>query len=146
MKIYHLFNEVRSSEDLGSWQQYIGSFDEVIGYSILGALFLKSSSTNEYLVLYPLRSGSNAKNYGVFNSVSEFESKILNHPTFSEACLDPIKEDEISQLQEKLGDLDNEQVYYPVPHPSIGGSYDISTYDKGDLWAFADIACQNHGW
>lgn len=146
MSIYKLFNTPRKSEELGAWDQYLGNFDQVIGYSLLGALFLKSSFTNEYLVLYPLRSGSNSKNYGVFNSVSDFEEKILHHPTFTEYCLHPVTEKELNELRQRLGPLDDEQVYFPVPHPSVGGSWDISSYEKGNLWIFADIACQNHGW
>ena len=146
MNIFRLLEYPRSSEELGSWHQYIGDFDQVIGYSVLGAIFLRSSGTAGYLVLYPLRSGNNAKNYGEFSSISEFESKILRHPSFAEACLYPVKEEEISLLEKSLGGLEQEQVYFPVPHPSIGGSWCISTYKKGNLWVFADIACQNHGW
>ena len=146
MEFYFLFEQPRNSEDLGSWRKHLGDFNQVVGHSILGAIFLKSTKTNNYMVLYPLRAGSNSKNYGVFDSVTDFEARILKEPSFIEACLEPVSIGDIDILIKSLGRLGKEQVYFPVPHPSVGGSWDVETYDKGDFWIFADIACQNHGW
>ena len=42
-------------------------------------------------------------------------------------------------LQARLGELGPEQVYYPVPYPCLGGSGELSTFDRGDVWVFVDL-------
>ena len=145
MSIYHLLEEPKDVGWIGCWSNYTGEFDEIIGYSFLGAIFLRSSASSTYLVLYPLRSGNNAKNYGVFSSIEEFESKILQESSFSKSCIDPVKLEELEVLSSNVGALEAEEVYFPAPHPSIGGSWEIETYKKGNVWVFADIAGQNRG-
>ena len=124
---------------------HLGEFDQIIGYSILGAIFLRSSSTQSYLVLYPLRGGYNCKNYGNFNSITEFESKILHDEGFAKVCLHPILPQQISKLSKRLGSLKPDEVYFPVPDPYLGGSGNLNTFKKGNVWVFADIAGQNRG-
>ena len=145
MQIYHLLERIKEVDWLGGWSNHLGSFDQIIGYSILGAIFLRSSTTQNYLVLYPLRSGNNAKNYGSFASTNDFENKILLEKSFAKSCLHPILPKQISILQKRLGALGNEEIYYPVPHPWIGGSWDLNSFDKGNVWINADIAGQNRG-
>jgi len=143
---YVLLEDIKDANILGCWSKHLGAFDEIIGYSVLGAIFLRSSSTHNYLLLYPLRvSGNNSKNYGSFKSITEFENKILKEKSFLKYCLAPIVPGQIPELQKRLGVLNAEQVYFPVPHPSIGGSWDISTFKKGNVWINADIAGQNKG-
>jgi hypothetical protein len=89
--------------------------------------------------------GNNAKSYGRYESLEEFESQVLEAPEFQSACLQPRSLAELESLAERLGGLEAEEVYYPVPHPAIGGSGAIETYEKGNLWVFVEIAGQNRG-
>ena len=145
VNIYKLLKEPKDTSCLGVWVNYIGEFDEVIGYTVLGAIFLRSSTTNNYLILYPLIQGNNAKSYGTFESICEFESEILQTEDFPEFCLQPLSFSGLAEIESSIGCLDEEEVYYPAPHPSIGGSGELHTYKKGNVWVFSDIAGQNCG-
>jgi hypothetical protein len=114
----------------------------VVGYSHLGSLFLRDPTSSEYLVLHPLMPGNNAKRYGAFNSLSEFESVVLTQPEFVQT---PLRPQDIALLEQRLGPLGVEQVYFPVPYPFLGGSGELSSYDKGDVWVFADLVGQTLG-
>jgi len=114
----------------------MGSFNEVVGYTVTGAVILRASERQDYLVLYPLRRGSNAKNYGHFSSLKQFEADILQEKNFASSCLHPIKPDDIPILKKRLGSLGKEQAYFPVPNTWMGGSWDLKSFDKGNVWIF----------
>jgi len=130
------------SPRLGCWARPLGRYSEVLGYSHLGSFFLRDPAVREYLVLHPLMSGSNAKAYGFFESVSEFESTVLKHAEFVQRFLRPA---DLAVLEGRLGSLGVDEVYFPVPYPCVGGSGALSTYDKGDVWVFAHILGQSLG-
>jgi hypothetical protein len=73
---------------------------------------------------------------------SAFEDAILKDVAFIEQFLRP---DDLRLLEAQLGELGPEEVYYPVPYPCLGGSGDLSTFDKGDVWVFADLLGQSLG-
>jgi len=93
-------------------------------------------------VLYPLNVDSNAKKYGPFREVQEFEAEVLLNPAFAAVCLPP---EDIELVAGRLGPLSTDEVFYPVPYPSLGGSCDLATYEKGNVWVFADLAGQMRG-
>jgi len=117
----------------------------VIGYSATGSIFLRNPESNEYLVLYPSMPGNNCKQYGSFSSNEEFEEKILREESFPYYGLYPIQPEELTILEGKLGPCDEEEIYYPVPDPAIGGSGELETFDKGNVWIHTDIIGQNKG-
>ena len=117
----------------------------VIGYSATGAIFLRNPETKEHLVLYPSMPGNNCKGYGIFESTKEFEEEILKSEEFPYFGLYPIEPDELLILEKNLGPCEKEQVYYPVPEPAIGGSGELETFDKGNVWVHTDIVGQNIG-
>jgi hypothetical protein len=124
------------------WSKVVGRFSDVLGYSNLGLFFLRDPAANEYVVLHPLSYGKNAKFYGALDSIDTFEKEILNDPLFVEQLLRP---NDVSLLRERLGKLGPEEVYYPVPYPCLGGSGELSTFEKGNVWVFADILGQTLG-
>ena len=56
-----------------------------------------------------------------------------------------LRPQDLAVLDRRLGDLRPDEVYYPVPFPSLGGSGELSTYDKGAVWVFADLVAQTLG-
>lgn len=140
--MYVLCDPPESSTQLGCWARPLGRFSEVVGYTHLGSFFLRDPTTANYLVLYPLVHGANAKNYGPFPSSDAFESAVLKDPYFVEKVLRP---GDLKILEQSLGRLNAEQVYFPVPYPFLGGSGELSTYDKGNVWVFADLVGQASG-
>jgi hypothetical protein len=140
--MYELLNPPVASTSLGCWAKPLGGFSEVLGYSHLGSIFLRDPKTQEYLVLHPLASGSNAKRYGKFDTCDSFETGVLKDPTFVDEILHPA---DLVKLQERLGKLRAAEVYYPVPYPWLGGSGAISSYATGNVWVFVDLVGQSRG-
>ncbi|MGE3425113.1 MAG: T6SS immunity protein Tdi1 domain-containing protein [Dehalococcoidia bacterium] len=132
----------RSTEYLGSWENPLGQYREVVGYSYLGSLFVRDPVKREYLVLHPLNYGNNARRYGSFDSTAEFESAVLRDAAFVEEILRPL---DLAELEQRLGSLGPNQVYFPVPYPLIGGSGELATFQKGNVWVFADLVGQTLG-
>lgn len=145
MKYYHLLEEEAGAHILGCWEKHLMGYSRVVGYSATGAIFLRNPETSDYLILYPGMPGNNCKKYGSFTSTKEFEKKILKDDDFQNYGLYPIKPGELPTLVERLGPCEKDQVYFPVPDPSIGGSGKLDTFKKGNVWVYADIIGQNKG-
>ena len=143
--MYKLLTDPVDVAMLGSWEKHLWHYDKVIGYSFTGTLFLYSTETDEYLVFYPSKDGSNCKGYGVFESVSEFENTILKDENFIQYALFPIDEQFIETLVEKLGVLGAEEIYFPVLEPTLGGSLELDNFDKGNVWIRTEILGLNRG-
>jgi hypothetical protein len=140
--MYTIFEKPESTSRLGSWEKSLGHFREVIGHTALGSIFLRNPDDRSYVALHPLNSGNNASTLGKFDSAAQFEAQVLGDAEMRAALCRP---DVVMQLEKRLGKLKAHQVYYPVPYPMLGGSGSLASYDKGDLWAFADIVGQTLG-
>ena len=117
----------------------------IIGYSATGTIFLQAPETNEYLVFYPSMPGSNCKKYGEFDSILGFENEILKEETFPQYCLYPISPQDLSVLEDRLGKLENDQIYFPKLDPALGGGLELEGFDKGDIWVRTEILGMNRG-
>ncbi len=122
------------------WDEYVGEFDEVLGYTALGDFILRNSRTSDYLVFYPQKPGNNAKDYGPFESLTEFRRSILDDQSFVDYCLRP---DDVSELTDRVGPLGESEVFFPVPFPCLGGSGKLSTFNKGNVWVYIDLLGQS---
>ncbi len=143
--MYRLLEKPEDSSILGNWEKYLWHYDKVIGYTFTGTIFLYSSETNEYLVFYPSKPGSNCKGYGKFDSISEFENEILKDDLFIEYALYPVDSEFIAEARAQLGDLEKDQIYYATLDPALGGSIDINNFSKGNIWVRTDVLGQNRG-
>ena len=139
-RLFWFLDQPKRKECLGAWEEYVGEFDEVLGYTALGDFILRNSQTSEYLVFYPQRPGNNAKNYGPFESLAEFRRKGFDEQSFADYCLRP---DDVYVLVDRLGPLGESEVYFPVPFPCLGGSGELSTFDKGNVWIYVDLLGQS---
>ena len=134
--LYHLI-EPRVSEVLGPWAVHFPAYAEVVGYSALGHFFLRNPSANEYAVLHPYKKA--AKSYGSFASLAEFEQNLLKEPGFQSYVLEP---EHVQEIARRVGSRKSEEIYIPQPYPFLGGSCEPETYEKGNVWVFADIVAQ----
>lgn len=140
--LYRLIDPPASSSMLGCWEEPVGSFTEVVGYSHLGSLFLRDPTTQKYVVVHPLADGDNARGYGAFVDVAAFTADLLADAAFVEESLRPA---DVAALELRLGPLGDEEVYIPVPYPCLGGSGALSTFEKGNVWVFVDLVGQTLG-
>ena len=137
---YLLLSDPRHKDSLGALALYFDAFSEVVGYSALGDLFVRDPDTNEYAVVYLHRQGYPAKRYGPYDSTDKFQSEVLENPAFADYCLKP---ESVGQLAERIGELGDSEVYFPQPFPCLGGSGELSTYTKGNVWVYFDLLGQS---
>ena len=125
---------------IGCWRQHFPKYDTIVGYSDLGHFFLRASTDNEYIVLYPFKKA--AKSYGIFAATQDFEDSVLKEVGLSEYVL---RSDHVSAIRNRLGLLEKEDIYIPHPYPFLGGSDKPETYAKGNVWVFMDIVARMQG-
>lgn len=123
-----------------AWAPHYEKFDQIVGWSHLGHLFMRSSADQDTLVLHPFKKAG--KSYGAFASVADFETQILRDPGFAEYVL---RADHVAAVRRLVGPLAAEEVYIPQPYPFMGGSDRPDTYGKGNVWVFLAIVAQMQG-
>ena len=128
------------AERLDRWAEYFPDYDLVVGYSLLGHVFLRSSANKEYAVLHPFKKA--AKSYGVFASASDFENDVLKEAGFSDYVLRSAHLDAVRKI---VGPVGVDEIYIPKPYPFMGGSDEPETYSRGNIWVFLSIVAQAHG-
>lgn len=128
------------TEEIGCWADHFEKYDTIVGYSVLGHFFLRSSRDNEYAVLHPFKKA--AKSYGVFPNAFAFEKAVLRNAGFAEQVL---RSDHVAEVRKVVGPIKKEQVFIPKPYPFLGGSDKPETYSKGNVWVFMDIVAQMQG-
>jgi hypothetical protein len=138
--LYRLLSEPRNKDCLGALANRFGAFSDVVGYSALGDIFLRDPDTSNYVVVYLNRHGLPAKKYGPYDSVDQFRSEVLEDSALSEYCLKP---ESVGKLRDRVGSLEDSEVYFPQPFPCLGGSGELSTYSKGNVWIYVDLVGQS---
>jgi len=138
---YSLLQLPKPISALGCWVPHLPGFTHVVGYSGIGHFLLLGEETNDYAVLHPFPQAY--KSYGRFESVATFEREILTDPGFAEHVLRLEHQAAIRQL---LGPLGAEEIYIPRPYPFLGGTEEPDTYMKGNVWVFAELVGQSHGY
>ena len=136
---YTIFVQPLPSSRLGPWEKALGRFREVLGHTALGTFFLRDPDDGACIALYPLRAGNNASGIGQFSDGAQLEREILGDVAMRDELCRPA---DVAELEARLGPLTANEVYFPVPYPCLGGSGALSTYDKGDVWVFANILGQ----
>ena len=133
---YRLIEPV-NSDAVGHWIKDYPQYEQIIGYSSLGHVFLFSPSQSDYVVYHPFKAA--AKSYGAFDSTSEFEKEILQDKDFSEYVLKP---DHIKNIVKVIGTLGESEVYIPQPYSFVGGDESVDSYDKENIWVMLDVVSQ----
>jgi hypothetical protein len=111
----------------------MGRFSQVAGHTSFGDIFLLDPDSGQYAVLCPL-TGQRFPT-SCYDRES-FVSSFLADPDIIERFSRPADE---KKLRRRLGPVGNEEVYIPCPYPFVGGSGELSTYQKGGLWEFIEL-------
>jgi len=77
-----------------------------------------------------------------FESLAAFEKDFLSNTSVRQHFF---READNAALCARLGPLNSEQCFYPVPFRSVGGSGDLNTYEKGNVWVHLDLYGQTVG-
>ncbi len=126
--------EPLSVEHLGCWGKHTDRITLIAGYTAFGDVFLLDPDTEQYAVLCPL-SGQRFPTDCYGNEM--FQNQFLTDPGIVERFGRP---NDLAVLEERLGALEQEHVFFPVPYPFVGGSGELSSYEKGQVWAFIHLA------
>lgn len=138
---YRLYSEpLAMTEVLDAWVGNLENFTHIVGQSAVGHIFAFDPARNEYGLVYPLL--QRMKNYGPFASVGEFEAKILADSYVRDVIFEGAA---LPSVVERVGPLQPNEVYFPVPYPFLGGTGAPDTYEKGDIWVFYEIVGQMLG-
>jgi hypothetical protein len=110
-----------------------GDFDQALGYTFFGYLFLRNEKTGEYAIY--LATTTELEETGQMDETG-FREQILGNSGVIETMLRPR---DIETLTERLGALGENEVFFPVPLPAMGGSNELATFEKGGLWEFISL-------
>lgn len=121
------------SQSMSRWRSIVGDFDEIFAYSFLGVVFLRNSSNGQCAVLFPV----NPEVVPVeIYSISSFINTFLAHP---EARRTLLNEPKIVEIETRLGALDHDDIFIPVPLPFLGGDCSVGSYKKGNFYTYMDL-------
>jgi hypothetical protein len=135
--MYQIFTEPRVGRELlDEWVSTTGDFDQIKGYTDIGDVFLINSKTGEIGILMTMTNGFHDMGYYDWD---EFSSELLSNPKFQEKVM---SRSLIEEIKEHCGELGDEEVYFPVPYPCVGGSGAADTYKKGNVWVYLAISSQ----
>lgn len=124
---------------LGCWAEHMGRFSLVVGHTSFGDVFLRDPDVGQYAVLCPI---SGERFPTSCHDKKTFRDEFLGDPGIIERFARPA---DTTELDRRLGPLKAEEVYLPAPLPFLGGSGELSTYTKGGLWEFIEMAGLFHG-
>ena len=136
--MYVVLSDSVASERISPWTEVLPDGSEVFGYTAFGDFFISSGPQPEFGLL--LTESARFERIPV-RSLQEFESSFLSDGGVIESVLRPA---DLKYLVARLGELGEDEVYYPVPYPCLGGSGELDTYQKGDVWVYSSISAQSH--
>jgi hypothetical protein len=114
-------------------------FSSVVAHTHFGDLYLRDPESLEFAVL--LQGTGTLFNTGFFDE-SEFRNEYLAHAEIVQAVLRPA---DVAALENRLGRLASGEAYFPVPIPALGGTDDLTTYERGGLWEYVSFVVQTLG-
>jgi hypothetical protein len=121
------------AQAFSSWVSFVGDFGEVFGYSFLGHVFLRNSSSGQCAVLFTVN--PELVPLGM-NSITVFVDSFLAHP---EAKRTILQGEKVGDIEARLGPLDEDEIFIPVPFPFMGGDSSIASYKKGNFFTYMEL-------
>jgi hypothetical protein len=137
-ELFHFLDPMRDVADIWPWGTVAGRFSRVAGYTALGDFILIDPRSGEHAILLTMTADLEPTGY---TDATKFKRVFLTHPDIVEHVGKPAL---VAELEERLGALGRDEVYFPVPYPVLGGSGRPETFDKGNVWVFASILGQSH--
>jgi hypothetical protein len=71
-----------------------------------------------------------------------FRTVFLTDPQILDIYMRPR---DIAVLEKRLGPLQPDEIYIPVPYLFLGGDGNLETYQKGNFRVYLDLVAQTHG-
>jgi hypothetical protein len=139
LELFRFLEPTRKIDDLACWATIAGRFSRVAGYSAFGDFMLLDPISGEFAILLTLTAELEPTG---FTNIELLKSEFLTHPEIIRAIGKPTL---LAELETRLGVLKQDEAYFPLPYPSLGGSGAAETCDKGNVWIFADLVGQSHG-
>ncbi|KJV37215.1 T6SS immunity protein Tdi1 domain-containing protein [Luteibacter yeojuensis] len=126
--------EPAALEDLAPrWATRVPEYPQVFGYSSFGHLFISNAAGDTLAILaterpelFPMEA----------TSVEAFRQAVLVDEKMRDGFFQGEKHRAVAS---RLGPLGQNEVYFPVPYPALGGSGAPETYDKGSVWVYLEI-------
>jgi hypothetical protein len=138
--MYLPFPQAEPLEDFNpSLLPLAGRFRAVVGHSFFGDLFLRDPETKECGIL--IASTLEIVDTGEVDEHG-FREQILTNPEIVQTMLRP---GDAAALARRLGMPALGEAFIPVPIPALGGSGDLSTFEKGGLREYLAIVAQSMG-
>jgi hypothetical protein len=103
------------------------------------AAVLLDPATQQYAVLYtigPELVQTNFRGSEAFASGFLTDAGIVKHLG---------RPEDVAALEARIGPLARDEVFIPEPYPFLGGSGELDTFRKGNVWVFADLVGQMQG-
>lgn len=135
MKDYKLTNEM-VSEVIPEWSYFVGRFQKIWAYNFFGDIFLQDPENNDIAILYTVNPELIPTRY---SSVPMFIEEVFSDPEYSDELLQPKKS---SALINRLGSLNELDVYIAEPYLFLGGDGSIESYSSGNIWVYLGIIGQ----
>ena len=139
MRNYLILQKPSSVEDLGCWSTVTNEFTEVLGYTNFGNFFLKNPNSGQLAILYTIEPEVVPTN---FTDINELIGALTNDKDIESEL---IRSSDTAILSKRLGNLLEEEVFFPEPYPFLGGSGELESYSKGNVWVYADLVGQSQG-
>ena len=136
--MYSILNEPVESDRITPWTEILPPRFRVFGYSWVGDFFLCSEDRTEFGVL--LAHSATFEPIPT-TDIRMFEVQFLAEPAIRSSVL---RSDDVDFLLRTIGEPTDNEVFFPVPYPWIGGSGDLDTYKKGNVWVYASLSAQSH--
>ena len=109
----------------------------IIAHTYFGDLILQDKDTDEIALAYicpfelvPLEAKSLESVLEIFEENKEAKKEFF-------------KTEKLPKLENKLGKLQEGEIYIPYPHPTWGGDESIDSYKKGEIWTFVELFTEN---
>jgi len=118
---------------MARWAAVAHDYDELVGYTHLGDVFLRNSRTGQFSILFTIDPELVTLD---IHSFSEFENSFLSHP---ETIRTILQKQKVDLIEGRLGKLEDNEIYIPVPFPFMGGDRSIESYKKGGLFTYLDL-------
>ena len=116
-----------------------GRFTLAAGHSYFGDLFLRDPGTGEYAIL--IASTLELAETGEVDEAG-LREQILTNPEVVKTLL---RLDQAAALVDLLGSPASGEAFFPVPLPALGGSGELSTFQRGGLREYLAVVAQSIG-
>ena len=138
--MFRTFSPIPLASKSARWAYRIQAhYPNVFGFSAFGDLFVCSQDGHQIAVVLTNLPKLEQLN---FDSIESFTSIFLTNAGIVEQVL---RKADYDKLASRLGPLGDDQCFFPVTFPQMGGSGALDTYDKGDVWVHLDLLGQVMG-